>query len=157
MLINTLQNKLEIKYKQQVTLNKVRTGKGYTYQEITIPTELIRYYTSITHKEIQTLYYVLCNYNDDIKHFITPFEVTVNTDVSLLYATAEDIVTPERVVKIHVKIHGNKVKNPRYFFRLNDKFIKLNEDYVEFTINPYAEDPVSKIYGLCELNNLIVL
>lgn len=157
MLINTQNNKLQIKYKQQITLNKVNTGKGYTYKEITIPTELIRYYTSITHEEIKTMYYVLCNYNGSIKQFITPLEVKKDTDVSLLYSTAEEVVTPERIIKLSVKIHGNKIKNPRYFFRLNDKLVKLTEDHIEFIINPYLVDPITKVYGLCSIENLIIL
>ena len=156
MLINNTQNKLEVKYKQQITLNKVKTGKGYTYKEITIPTELIRYYTSITHKEVNTLYYILCNYEGSIKNFITPLEVTENTDISLIYPNAEEIVTPERIIKIPVRVHGNKKKNPRYFFRINKNF-KVNEDYIIFTINPYAIDPLTKVYSLCSIDNLILL
>lgn len=157
MLINTQNNKLEIKYKQQITINKVNTAKGYVYKEITIPTELIRYYHSITHTTIDTLYYVLCNYQGNIKHFVTPMEVTKDTEVSSLYPTAEDIITPERVIKLQVRIHGNKIKNPRYFFRLNEKLITVTEDYIEFVINPYLVDPVSKVSGLCSIENLILL
>lgn len=157
MLINTHTNKLEVKYKQKVTLNQIKTGKGYTYKEITIPTELIRYYTSITHEEVKTLYYILSNHDGSIKHFLTPSEVAEDTDISLLYSSAEGVVTPERVVKIPVKIHGNKSKNPRYFFRLDEDLFRITEDYIEFTINPYLIDPVSKCYGLCRMDNLIIL
>lgn len=157
MLINTHTNKLEIRYKQQITINKVNTAKGYVYKEITIPTELIRYYNSITQEEISNLYYVICNYDGNNKHFITPFEVSEFTEVSSLYPTAEDIVTPVRVIKLKVGIHGNKSKNPRYFFRLNEKLVTVTEDHILFSINPYLEDPVSKIYGLCRIDNLVLL
>ena len=157
MLLNTQNNKLEIRYKQQITINKVNTAKGYVYKEITIPTELIRYYHSITHTKIETLYYVLCNHNGSIKHFITPTEVNKDTEVSSLYPTAEEIITPERVIKLPVRIHGNKIKNPRYFFRLDEKLITVTEDFIEFVINPYLLDPVSKVNGLCSVENLILL
>lgn len=157
MLINTQNNKLEIRYKQQLTINKVNTAKGYVYKEITIPTELIRYYHSITQEEIKTIYYVLCNYNGSIKHFITPLEVTEDTEISSLYPAAEEIITPERIIKLKVGIHGNKTKNPRYFFRLNEKLIAVTEDYILFSINPYLVDPVSKVCGLCRIDNLILL
>lgn len=157
MLINTHNNKLEIKYKQKITINKINTSKGYVYKEITIPTELIRYYHSIRHSEIDTLYYVLCNHEGNIKHFITSEEVTLNTDIGSLYPSADEVVTPERIVEIKVRVHGNKTKNPRYFFRVDEKIIKITEDVVIFTINPYAEDPVTKTYGLGRIDNLILL
>lgn len=137
MLINTHNNKMKIEYKQQVTINKVKTGKGYEYKEITIPTDLIRYYSTIIHEEVTTIYYVLSNYNGNIKIFVTPVEVTSDTDISLLYPSADVTITPDKVIKIPVKIHGNKKKNPRYIFRINKKF-KLTEDYIVFTVNPYA-------------------
>lgn len=162
MLINTTENNLRVIYKQNISTNKIKNkNKTYSYKEVNIPVELLKYWQSITHEEIKTIAYVVSLYDGLKTTFITPFNCMPedvdlsDTDISTLHNSPE-VVTPFRVIPIRVHKRG-KPDKPKYFLRLNDKEFVTNVDYVEFVINPYLDDPILRVKGLVSVGNLVML
>ncbi|MBE6513411.1 MAG: hypothetical protein E7Z75_09795 [Methanobrevibacter olleyae] len=163
MLKNTYENNIRITYKQNITINKVKTKtKTYEYKEVYIPVELLNYWTSITHEEVKTLGYIVSLYNGLKTSFITPLTMLpedtnclYDTDISRLHNSPE-VVKPVRVIPIRVSKRGKK-NSPDYFIRLNSKEFVTSQDFLEFVINPYLDDPILKVKGLVSIENLVIL
>lgn len=161
MLINTHNNLLNIVYKQKINVNKInrkkenKIVKTYEYKEVNIPVELITYWKDILKQELNTLYLVTYYYNGIEKNFITPLEVTYETDITGLKNDSENIINPERIVEIPVRTHGTP-KDKKYFIRHSKNFT-FTEDFLTWTVNPYLNDPVMKTRGLVSIDNTKIL
>lgn len=162
MLINTTDNNLRIIYKQNLSTNKIKNkNKIYSYKEINIPVELLKYWKSVIKEEIKTIAYVISLYNGVQTGFITPLSVDpedvnlYDNDISMLHNTAE-CVTPFRVIPLRVYKRGN-AERPKFFLRLNDNEFITSMEYVEFIVNPYLDDPILRVKGLVSVDNLVLL
>lgn len=163
MLINTNDNNLRIKYKQNLSTNKIRNKKKiYSYKEINLPVELLNYWQSVTLEEIKTIGYIVSMYNGLKTSFITPLtcmpeevEYLYKADLSTLHNSPE-VVEPYRVIPLRVRKRG-KPDKPKYFIRVNDKLFQTEVDAVEFVINPYLDDPILGVKGLVSLDKLVML
>lgn len=162
MLINTTENNLRVIYKQKVSTNEIKNkNKTYSYQEVNIPVELLKYWQSITNEKINTIAYVVSLYDGLKTTFITPLNCMpedvrlYDTDISIVHNSPE-VVTPVRVIPIRVHKRG-KPEKPKYFVRLNNKEFITGVEYVEFIINPYLDDPILRVKGLVSVANLVML
>lgn len=161
MLINTHKNLLNIVYKQKININRIsrkkedKVVKTYEYKEVNIPVDLINYWKDILKQELETLYLVTYYYDGIEKNFITPLQVTYDTDITGLKNDSDIIITPERIVEIPVRTHG-KATDKKYFIRHSKKFT-FTEDFLTWTVNPYVSDPLLKTGGLVSIDNTKIL
>ncbi len=150
MLIKTKDNKLNIIYKQNISINRVNSGgKQYEYKEINIPVELLNFWKSVLGGEITGIGYVVSGGNGS---FITPFVGCVDEWGDYFSSGVGSC----RVVPVKVRKRGT-AGNPKYFIRVDSKQFKLLTNYVEFVVNPYMDDPYLKTKGLVSISNLVLL
>lgn len=153
-----------IQYKQKVRTNKVtsqrRTKKTsgttpqiYNYYEITIPTDIIKYFESLTGEEITQLTYIVF---EDLQ-YITPY-TPEGVDYSRLNPGYTRETRPERAPLLRVRRQGNKDR-PRYYIRFRHG-VEL-ADFVTFTLNNSIIDVTApegvELLGVWEVEGLRLL
>lgn len=152
MLINTHSNKLNVTYKQKVTINKIKNkNKTYEYKEVNIPVELLTYWKEILKEDIEHLYLVTYINNGVTGNFITPCKVEYDTDLTGFNNSTEVPIVPERIIVIPLRKHG-KPNNRKYFIR-NNKELVFTEDSLTWFVNPYLKDPVLNTMGLVSVGS----
>lgn len=162
MILDTDKKKIKIKYHQKIQIHKVPTGKGYQYKEITIPKDLIKYWSKIIkqYKEENNESYTE---NEELKHlcyieleeykFITPIVPETKDDIKInsLDPDLTNINTKiKQFKKLPIRYRGNL-----YHIRINKGLsITNSKEYVDLIINPYLIDPVTGYFGLCVIDGV---